>query len=271
MRPALEKRDSYTTGVERTAADRVSKLFTQYGEIEFHKARAMAIALGNTRFTTPKALRYDPTTCRVEFEYIPHATGLLDAFTDAYQTGHLEDILHHNRDAGELLADVHNRLKLSSATHWLPPSHVERQMKRVGTGWTAQSEVFLHCDFSPVNILVSDVGKLVLIDASPNQYFTNRPDLMGPPVVDIATYTAKLFWPFRFRSFFVNWRRLVKTMRQEFLAAYEQTSGVHVDRRLLSILEHGVVRSFVESRTRSPAIVLPARALACLTLPKSAV
>jgi glycosyltransferase involved in cell wall biosynthesis len=271
MRLGLEKRDSYTTGVERTSADRVSKLFTQYGEIEFQKARALAIALCNTRFTTPKALRYDPTTSRVEFEYIPHTTGLLDAFTQAYQNGHVEDILHHNRSAGEMLADVHKSLKLSSATQWLPPAHIEREMKRVGSGWPAQSEVYLHCDFSPVNILVSAVGKLVLIDSSPNHYFTTRPDLIGPPVVDIATYTAKLYWPFRLRSFSINWRRLANTMRMDFLTAYEQASGVEVDRNLLGILERGVVRSFVESRSRSPVIVLPARALARLALPKSAV
>src|SRR4051812_32088408 len=111
MRSSLAKRDCYTTGVERTSADRVSKLYTEYAEIEFQKARAMAASLDDTPFAAPKALEFDPTTGRVEFEYIPHTARLLDAITEAYQSGHVEAILHHNRMAGELLANVHRRLK----------------------------------------------------------------------------------------------------------------------------------------------------------------
>ena len=248
----------------------MSKVFTEYAAIEFQKAQAIAAALENTPFMAPEAFEFDPTTGRVEFEYIPQTTRLMDEQLQAYQTGHVEDVLRHNREAGELLACVHQRLKLPSAVPWQPPPHVEREIRRAGESWSTQNQVFLHCDFSAVNILVNADGRLILIDASPNQYFTKRPDLVGPPVVDIATYTARLCWPFRLRFIDHNWRRLAKVLRTEFLSSYEQASGNRVDRSLLTILEQGVVRSFVELKTRSPAIVLPAILLGRLAMPKFA-
>src|SRR3954451_20194669 len=155
-----KKRDCYTTGVEQISADRVSKLFTERAEIEFEKAKDITTALKGTPFKAPQALKLDPATSRVEFEFIPNTTRLLDEILQAYHTGHADAVLRHNLEAGELLACVHKRLKLASAVPWTPPPHVEREISRAGESWAAQNQVFLHCDFSSVNILVDGAGKL---------------------------------------------------------------------------------------------------------------
>jgi hypothetical protein len=118
-----------------------------------------------------------------------------------------------------------------------------------------------------VNILIKPDGRLVLIDASANQYFTDRADLTGPRLVDIATYTTKLYWPFRTKTFNLKWRRVASQLRTDFLAGYEQATGVVVDRELLHSFERAVVRSFVNWKTESRAIRISALALGLMALP----
>jgi len=261
------ERDRYTRGVERIADDRVSKFVGPTAEIEFQKAQAIEAALAGSPFTTPKALRCDAAAGRIEFEYVGDMTSLQDFIEQAYATRKLDDVLRFNRAAAELLALIHGKLTLPSAAFWTPPRFFQIEMQSPTLARPVQDDVLLHCDFSPVNILVKPSGQLVLIDASANQYFTDRADLTGPRLVDIATYTAKLYWPFRMQTFNYKWRRVASRLRAEFLAGYEQASATRVDRKLLQSFERAVVRSFINWKTGSRAIRLPAMAIGLIGLP----
>jgi hypothetical protein len=267
MVQAGRKRDGYTTGVDRVADDRVSKFVGDQAEVEFQKAQAVERALSGTGFITPKPLDRNTVTGFIDFEYVPHRGRLFDAMIDAYQTGEFETVLAQNRRAAELLAALHRNLRLSVAIPWAPPSSLLRELDRVGRHWPRANDVFLHCDFSSVNILINHAGDLVVIDASPNQYLTRYANLTGPPLIDLATYTVRLHWPFRARTYRPSWRRLANTLRAEFLNQYEQSSGLAPDRPLLAILERNIVRSFVEWKTGSTITSGPSVAMARLALP----
>lgn len=261
------KRDAYTTGVERVALDRVSKFVGPQAAVEFQKARAVEQALVGTRFTTPKVLSYDLAAERIEFAFIDGMTSMYDSIVAAYRSQRFDAIFAQNRSAGELLATLHHNLVLPSSTRWVPTPDIAQRIRQAGIDWTAETEVCLHCDYSPVNVLLKPNGDLVVIDASPNQYFTESANLLGPPAVDIATYTAKLFWPFRARTFTSVGRNMAYRLRSDFVASYEQASGVKVNPVLLKILERGVVRGFVARKTGSRLMAAPAMALARLALP----
>jgi Phosphotransferase enzyme family len=267
MVKAGRKRDGYTRGVDRVAEDRVSKFVGDQAEIEFQKSRAIELALSGTDFITPKTLGCNTATGCIDFEYVPHGARLFDAMLNAYQTGEVETVLAQNRRAAELLATLHRNLKLSAATAWVPPPMLFRELDRCGQHWPRSNDVFLHCDFSPVNILVDHTGGLVVIDASPNGYLTGSANLTGPPLVDLATYTVRLHWPFRARTYRPSWRRLANTLRADFLNQYEQSSGLLLDRPLLGILERNIVRFFVEWKTGWTLTSGPAVAMARLALP----
>ena len=202
--------------------------------------------LSGTGFITPKALDYNTVTGRLDFEYVPHRERLFDAMLNAYQTGKCESILTQNRQAADLLAALHRNLKLSTATPWPPPPTLLRELERFGRNWPSVNDVFLHCDYSPVNILIDHTDGLVVIDASPNRYLTGRANLTGPPLVDIATYTVRLHWPFRARTYRLSWRRLANRLRTDFLDQYQRSSRLLLDRTLLGILERNIVRNFVD-------------------------
>jgi len=261
------QRDRFTRGVERISPDRVMKVVGASAELDFQKALAIENALAGSRFTTPKALNCDSHAGRIEFEYVENARSLQEVAEQAYATGALEGLLEANRAAGELLAILHSRLTLPDFQHWPVPSFLASDAELSGRSVFADQEVFLHCDFSPVNVLVKNDGHIVLIDASPNTYFTEHANLMGPRFVDIATYTVKLHWPYRWRTFRLKWRQVIDRLRGEFLDSYAQSSGVVVDRTLLRAFERAAVRSFVNWKTRSPLIRLPAMAVSRWGLP----
>jgi hypothetical protein len=261
------KRDCYTTGVERVADDRVAKFVGRDVEVEFQKALAIEHALAGTPFSSPKALSFDLSTGLIEFEYIGESISLYAAIAQSYRSRKFDSIVALNRAAGELLAILHRNLKLSSAVPWEPPSRLAEYIKRTSMDRNAEDQVFLHCDFSPVNLLVKPSGHLVLIDSSPNQYFTTRADLIGPPAVDIATYTAKLFWPFRTRTFTFAGRRIAHRLRNDFVDCYEHAFGRPVDRNFLSTLEATVVQGFILRKTDSFALSTAAMWLARMALP----
>jgi thiamine kinase-like enzyme len=130
-----------------------------------------------------------------------------------------------------------------------------------------EDDVILHCDYSPVNVLIRNDGKLVVIDAAPNEYFTQRADLRGPRYVDLATYTARLYWPYRLRAYKLKWRKLIWRLRRDFIASYEKATDIPIDLAMLSIFERAVLRSRVEWKTKSALVRLPMIAIGNLMLP----
>jgi hypothetical protein len=267
MMHAGRKRDGYTTGVTRVGDDRVSKFVGEEAQIEFQKAQAIERALSGTRFITPKAIDCYPASGLVEFEYVPHRVRLFDAMLEAYRMCEFEKVLAQNRDAAELLAIFHHKLKLPTSIEWTPPSSLIRDLNRAGRHWPYDNAVFLHCDFSSVNILINNTGGLAVIDASPNQYLTKSANLIGPPVIDVATYTVRLHWPFRARTYRKSWRRFADMLRADFLNGYERSAGVVLDRTILKIFELNIVRSFVDWKLGSSVASRLSTQIARLALP----
>ena len=263
------KADCYRVGIDRIAEDRVSKFVGPTAEVEFNKACAIERALAGSPFSTPKPLRYDVAAGRVEFEYVPDAVRLLELMERAYQERDLAQVLELNRASAEMLALLHRNLTLSSAVRWTPPQSLVEDARRRGRDLNALDEIFMHCDFSPVNVLVKPTSELVLIDASPNYYFTHRADLIGPRHVAIATYTTKLFWPFRIRMYGPAWRRMAHVLRSEFIARYEQAAGVSIDREVLCLFERALVRAFVVWKTPIVPLRWVALSMSRLALPTS--
>lgn len=269
MHTAERSRDCYTTGVTRVGDDRVSKFVGRAAAVEFQKSQFVAEALRDSRFSAPAALCYDEATGCVEFEYIHNTVRLFDLMAAAHDAQQFDIVAKCNAAAGELLATLHRKLHLPSAVAWQPPDSLARAIRRAGYDWSREPQVALHCDFSPVNVLVKPGGELVLIDASPNQYFTDRADLVGSPLIDVATYTVKLNWPFRLRTYSRTWRAMGRKLRSEFIGSYERESATRVDRGLLAVLERGIVRSVV-SRKRGAGAILPvALILTRIALPRS--
>jgi aminoglycoside phosphotransferase (APT) family kinase protein len=146
---------------------------------------------------------------------------------------------------------LHQRLELPNARPWRAPAFLAQQAQRLGFSWTDADDVFLHCDYSPVNLLVNRDDRMAVIDASPNRYFTDHACLKGHRLVDVASYTAKLSWPYRLRSHTTAWRKMAATLRRRFIDVYERTSGASIDQTLLRMFESAVIRSFVEWKTTS--------------------
>jgi hypothetical protein len=250
LRKPPKMRDRFTAGIERWPDGIAVKLFGAQARVEFEKARAIEAALEGTPYHVPRALRWDADTGRVEFEYLENTVLLQEIIEQSHAAGRFRRVLRLNDAAGGLLSVLHQRLTLPQAHVWCPPAYLVERAERAGYQLGAD-EVFLHCDYSPVNLLVDRDDGLAVIDASPNVYFTAYAWLKGPRLVDIATYTVRLTWPYRWRSHSSAWRKLAGALRRRFLAAYERRSGYDVDRKLLALFEYAVVRSFVEWKTQS--------------------
>jgi hypothetical protein len=261
------KVDCYRIGIDRIAEDRVSKFVGPTAEVEFEKARAVERALAGSPFLTPKPLQCDAAAGRVEFQFVPDTVRLLEIMERAYHECDLAQILQLNRSSAEMLALLHRKLKLESAVRWTPPNFLVEAVVRHGRDLKTLDEIYMHCDFSPVNILVKPTAELVLIDASPNHYFTHRTDLIGPRYVSIGNYTSKLFWPFRIGTYSHSRRRMAHVLRTEFVTRYEQASGVSIDRKMLCLFERAVVRSFVTWKTQLVPVRRMAMAMSRVALP----
>jgi len=244
-------RDRFTVGIERCAEGRAVKYFGGDALAEYDKARAMESAFAGTPFHVPRALRCDEDSGRVEFEFLEGAVLLQEILEQAYDTRRFRRVLKLNDAAARLLGTLHQRLEVPNARPWRPPAFLAQRAERLGYHLAGTDDVFLHCDYSPVNLLVDRDDRMAVIDASPNSYFTDYACLKGHRFVDVAGYTCKLTWPYRLRSHSPAWRKLAATMRRRFVSVYEQTSGRAVDDRLLRIFESAIVRSFVEWKTTS--------------------
>ena len=116
-------------------------------------------ALAGSPFSTPKPLRFDAEAGRVEFEYVPDTIRLLELMERAYRECDLAHVLELNRSAAEMLALLHRNLKLDSAVRWTPPSALVDIARRRGRDLNTLNEVYMHCDFSPVNIFVKPIRR----------------------------------------------------------------------------------------------------------------
>jgi hypothetical protein len=208
----------------------------------------MESALQGTPFVVPRALRCDAASGHVDFEFFADAVHLQELLEQAYHTRRFRRVFKLNDAAGRLLGILHERLFVPNANPWRPPEFLARRALRLGQP-LGNHDVFLHCDYSPVNLLIDRQNRMAVIDASPNSYFTDYACLTGPRLVDVANYTAKLTWPYRLRSHSPAWRKLAEALRRRFLNAYERASGRSVDRTLLGLFESAVVRCFVEWKT----------------------
>jgi hypothetical protein len=109
---------------------------------------------------------------------------------------------------------------------------------------------------------------LFVIDAASNDYFTQVADLTGPRYVDLATYTAKLYWPYRVRALTFRWRRVVKRLRDDFIRSYEKSAGTVIDRYILRAFERAVLRARVNWKAKSAIVRLPTIAFGLLMMPR---
>lgn len=248
---ASKNRDRYTHGVEFTSKDHVVKYFEE-GDVlaEYTKAKAVAKALTNTPFEAAHALRYNQSLNFVEYERIKGSTLFQVLLEKAYQTTQFSRVLELNDAAAELLSTLHKQMYVPNARYWMPNGFLVHRASKLGCKLNELDDVFLHCDFSPVNLLIGADDKIVVIDPSPNSYFTHYACLKGNRLVDIATYTTKLFWPFRLSAYSVRWRNFTKILRENFVSIYEIRCGQTIDRKLLNLFEDAVVRCFVESKTK---------------------
>jgi hypothetical protein len=244
-----KQRDRYTVGIDRSAEGHAVKRFGRDAVAEFNKARAVEAALSNTGFRVPHAIRCDPDTGQVEFEFLDDATLLQEHFEQAVPRRCFRRVLQLNDDAARLLGNLHQRLVVTDAQRWQPPAFLVWRAKNLGIPLAEDDDVYLHCDYSPVNLLVCPDDRIAVIDASPNQYFTNFACLKGHRLVDIATYTAKLTWPYRLRAYSPAWRRIAAALQRRFADVYGRTTGHTVDFQQLRLFESAVVRAFVEWKT----------------------
>jgi hypothetical protein len=263
------KTDAFRVGIDRIGSDRVSKFVGPTAEVEFKKACAIERALEGSPFSTPKPLGFDAEAGRVEFAFVPDTVRLLDVMEHAYRECDLAQVLQLNRAAAEMAVLLHRNLELDSAVPWTPPDFLVEAASRHHRDLNDLEQFYMHCDFSPVNLLVKPTGELVVIDHSPNFYFTQRTDLTGPRYVSLATYTSKLFWPFRLRTYDLVRRRMAHVLRSEVVARYEPISGETIDREMLCLFERSVVRSFANWKTQVVPVRWIARVMSCLALPST--
>jgi aminoglycoside phosphotransferase (APT) family kinase protein len=269
LQGSSKKRDRYTVGVERCGEDRVAKFFGPDVITEYEKAQAMELALAGTPFLVPRTLGCDVKTGRIDSEYLAETILLQEVVEQAQHRREYRPLMKLNDDAARLLGTLHQRLVLVKARRWQPPVFLVERARRLGCQLDRANDVFLHCDYSPVNLLVGPEGRIAVIDASPNSYFTDYASLTGPPLVDIATYTVKLCWPFRTSAYSPFWRKVAARLRERFVREYERSSGRSVDRELLGAFEYAVLRGFVEWKSQSRLVRSAAMMLARVALLRS--
>lgn len=245
-----KNRDRFTHGVEFTGEGRVIKYFERDIFEEYMKAKAVEQALAGTPFEATRALRYNQSLSFVEFEYIKDTISFQALLEKAYRTSQFSLVLKLNDDAAKLLSTLHKQMCMPNARYWVPPGFLVRRASKLGYQLDDLNDVFLHCDFSPMNLLISSDDQVFVIDPSPNSYFTDYACLKGTILVDIATYTTKLLWPFRLSAYSVSWRKFTKTLRENFINIYELTCAQPVDRKLLNLFEDSIIRCFVEWKTK---------------------
>ena len=251
---ASKNRDRFTYGVEYTSENHVTKFFTGNIFAEYTKAKAMEVALAGTPFRVPRALCFDYGLNCVEFEYIKDAISLQFVLENAFQTRRLDHVIKFNENAAMLLGTLHIQLSVPNARRWLPPDSLISRATKAGYHLDLIEDVFLHCDFSPMNLLIGPDDQITVIDPSPNSYFTDYACLKGNRLVDIATYTTKLLWPFRLSAYSVEWRKFIKSLREDFVNIYEFSCGRNVDRNLLKFFEDEVLKCFVEWKTKHSVV-----------------
>lgn len=118
---------------------------------------------------------------------------------------------------------------------------------------TGMPYAFLHGDFGFSNVhRIGETGsQIAVIDCSCDNYTTFASDTYAPVYVDVAHMVACMEGLFPLSNYpFVSWDR-ASEIKEAFLAAYEQSSGVSLERKWVSRFAYASVASKFHKEMRS--------------------
>jgi hypothetical protein len=223
----------------RFEGDLVFKWYRRNVAEEFSKARSLWQVAQQAGFVFPEPIELDEGASVITYrnlhtngDWDPIRASYLDYMTGSTRNQAAAQVI---AEAGRVLGAIHRDLQLSDPEEWVPTPGMRRSLRQAGMvdelAWREGSQVFLHGDYGFSNVFWSrETGRIATLDPSPDGYSTFAVGLHGPPYVDLGQFVSCLegrvplqFYP-RMR-----WIRL-EELREVFLDAYEQESGMSIDR-----------------------------------------
>ena len=204
---------------------------------KFHQISLMSI------FRAPQVISHDKINNTIHFEYIENLTSIRNAYILFLKQGNpekREKILSIFRDCGKALAQIHQKLSLSTNHAW----KLEKKYRNIFRLFLTTEEIselgntpqaFLHSDFGFSNILLQkNSDTLVIIDCSPNSHTTFF--CYGSVYIDLANFLACLDGLVRvslkqYCCFHWSHRWLLK---EAFLEGYQKQSSQTLNYTLLT-------------------------------------
>lgn len=240
--------------------DKVWKEYRVDWEIEYAKALALWNLSLKENFVVPRPLSIDEQTHVVIYERVVFDAGIREKYINYMKESNpKEENLPIFFKTGEVLAEIHKGLYLSSRRLWQPTKEFENSMKAIGCDdlmiFCEQSpQAFLHCDYSFANLYVEgndSSSRIVLFDPSPNYHTTFFPDTYGTIYVDIGVFFASLNGRISLRLYpGIKWGRL-KEAKHAFLAGYEQVSGIKINLKRSEQFGYAVARNYFSIKYHS--------------------
>lgn len=197
-------------------------------EITAAKYVAVRAVADANAFRAPRVLS---VTGSIRLERLDDIESLRSAYLLHHATGSV-DALRLIEAAGAVLGRLHAQMPASSQA-WTPAPTFARALNAYGWSedWKILHHAPLHGDFSFANVFVhGPSGQIAVLDPCPNGGSTFGAWEQGPAVLDLGKFLACLEGQVPPRHLLVLSRIRTENLQRGFLKAYEQASGISVDR-----------------------------------------
>jgi hypothetical protein len=175
--------------------DKVIKYYSNDVSLEYEKAMQLYDLSRAHGFSYPQPISQSHEG-RIEFKKISNISSIRDEYIKFMKRKADKDFVKQLfLKAGEVLAIIHNNLKLDCNDHWHPSDIFAHAMNESGVDNEnlLAGELpcaHLHCDYGFSNINYIKGGnnrlQLVVLDSSPNNFATFRTGAIGPIYIDIG-------------------------------------------------------------------------------------
>lgn len=217
----------------------MKKWYKKDFEVEYQKAITLWQLSKKCSFISPKPLNFDVLSQMIEYEYFPKLRSIREIYLGYLKSKEINTELPvYFRKLGVALAEIHEGLELSSRKLWQPSKEFDRAMHKVYAEnyldfIRETPHSFIHGDFGFSNIYYlvnNDDFKIIIIDSSYDDFTNFHSNTYASIYLDISHIISCIDGLVPFINYpFIHWKRL-NDVKEAFLKAYENRSGIEIDR-----------------------------------------